>query len=59
MNDVRIFARLADGTLHRAVHNVGLAAWEWVYASGDSIVGDLVLNFATAADLPKNAGGVS
>jgi hypothetical protein len=55
MQDVRIFARLPDGTLRVAVHAHDAPGWSWLIAgpSGPSALnGDVVLSVASVADLP-------
>ena len=54
--EVRIFARLSDGSLRRAVRYKDQPGWQWVYegASKQHLLGDIIVNFF-ADVLPESA----
>ena len=62
MQDVRIFARLPDGTLRVCVRNHDSRGWMWPIAHGLSgpsdINGDVVLMVASISALPTDPSQV-
>lgn len=57
MQDIRIFARLGDGTLRRAVRYSDTPGWIWMYEGSGPLrrLGDIVVCAATEAALPQSA----
>jgi len=57
MQEVRIFARLSDGTMRRLVRHRDRPYWFWLQANDVAplkILGDVVLAVDTLADLPAD-----
>ena len=59
LKDVRIFARLPDGTVRQAVRFGDSPTWSWVLNNESEVErqGDVILSFANVGLLPKDALG--
>jgi hypothetical protein len=62
MQEVRIFARLPDGSLRVAKREHDSPGWQWPIATGISgpsaFNGDVVLSVAGIAELPTSPGQI-
>jgi hypothetical protein len=58
MKDVRLFARLGDGSLRRAVRYRDAPGWIWMSARDDAqqFNGDIIISVPNADTLPHSQG---